>query len=72
MSFLNNFSIKAKVAIVFGMVLVVTAGLGVFATVRLSSVNDAADAMRISINSLKTHLRTGLKFLRGEINSKIN
>jgi len=33
---------------------------------------DAADAMRISINSLKTHLKTGLKFLRGEINSKIN
>lgn len=33
---------------------------------------DAADAMRISINSLKTHLRTGLKLLRGEINSKIN
>jgi len=31
---------------------------------------DAADDMRISINSLKTHLRTGLKFLRGEINSK--
>jgi RNA polymerase sigma-70 factor (family 1) len=33
---------------------------------------DAADTMRISINSLKTHLKTGLKFLRGEINSKIN
>ena len=33
---------------------------------------DAADAMRISINSLKTHLKTGLKFLRGEINSKTN
>lgn len=33
---------------------------------------DAADAMRISINSLKTHLKTGLKLLRGEINSKIN
>ena len=33
---------------------------------------DAADAMRISINSLKTHLKTGLKVLRGEINSKIN
>jgi len=28
---------------------------------------DAADSMRISINSLKTHLKTGLKFLRGEI-----
>jgi len=33
---------------------------------------DAADSMRISINSLKTHLKTGLKILRGEINSKIN
>jgi RNA polymerase sigma-70 factor (ECF subfamily) len=33
---------------------------------------DAADAMRISINSLKTHLRTGLRILRGEIKSKIN
>ncbi|HEY8968224.1 MAG TPA: sigma-70 family RNA polymerase sigma factor [Puia sp.] len=33
---------------------------------------DAADTMRISINSLKTHLKTGLKLLRGEINSKIN
>ena len=33
---------------------------------------DAADAMRISINSLKTHLKTGLKILRGEINSKVN
>jgi len=33
---------------------------------------DAADAMRISINSLKTHLKTGLKLLRGEINSKTN
>lgn len=29
---------------------------------------DAANAMRISINSLKTHLKTGLKILRGEIN----
>ncbi|HEY4206537.1 MAG TPA: sigma-70 family RNA polymerase sigma factor [Puia sp.] len=28
---------------------------------------DAADTMRISINSLKTHLKTGLKFLRGEM-----
>jgi RNA polymerase sigma-70 factor (ECF subfamily) len=28
---------------------------------------DAADAMRISINSLKTHLKTGLKLLRGEM-----
>lgn len=33
---------------------------------------EAADDMRISINSLKTHLRTGLKILRGEIKSKIN
>jgi RNA polymerase sigma-70 factor (ECF subfamily) len=33
---------------------------------------DAADAMRISINSLKTHLKTGLKLLRGEFNSKVN
>lgn len=33
---------------------------------------DAADTMRISLNSLKTHLKTGLKILRGEINSKIN
>jgi len=33
---------------------------------------DAADSMRISINSLKTHLKTGLKLLRIEINSKIN
>ncbi|HWK04953.1 MAG TPA: sigma-70 family RNA polymerase sigma factor [Puia sp.] len=33
---------------------------------------DAADSMRISINSLKTHLKTGLKILRGEINSKMN
>jgi len=33
---------------------------------------DAADTMSISINSLKTHLKTGLKILRGEINSKIN
>jgi len=33
---------------------------------------DAADAIRISINSPKTHLKTGLKVLRGEINSKIN
>jgi RNA polymerase sigma factor (sigma-70 family) len=33
---------------------------------------DAADTMNISINSLKTHLKTGLKFLRGEINSKMN
>jgi RNA polymerase sigma-70 factor (ECF subfamily) len=33
---------------------------------------DAADTMKISINSLKTHLKTGLKILRGEINSKIN
>ena len=33
---------------------------------------DAADAMRISINSLKTHLKTGLQLLRGEFNSKIN
>jgi RNA polymerase sigma-70 factor (family 1) len=28
---------------------------------------DAADSMRISINSLKTHLKTGLKLLRGEM-----
>jgi len=28
---------------------------------------DAADAMRISINSVKTHLKTGLKLLRGEM-----
>lgn len=28
---------------------------------------DAADTMRISINSLKTHLKTGLKLLRGEM-----
>jgi RNA polymerase sigma-70 factor (ECF subfamily) len=33
---------------------------------------DAADTMKISINSLKTHLKTGLKILRGEINSKMN
>jgi RNA polymerase sigma-70 factor (family 1) len=33
---------------------------------------DAAAVMRISINSLKTHLQTGLRILRGEINSKIN
>ena len=33
---------------------------------------DAAHSMRISINSLKTHLKTGLKVLRGEINSKIH
>jgi RNA polymerase sigma-70 factor (ECF subfamily) len=33
---------------------------------------DAADTMRISINSLKTHLRTGLRILRGEIKSRIN
>jgi|SRR5579859_6407467 len=33
---------------------------------------DAADTMRISINSLKTHLRTGLRILRGELKSKIN
>jgi len=33
---------------------------------------EAANDMRISINSLKTHLKTGLKFLRGEIKSKIN
>ena len=46
MSFLNNFSIKTKVAIAFGMVLIVTVGLGVFATVRLGSVNDAASDMR--------------------------
>jgi RNA polymerase sigma factor (sigma-70 family) len=31
---------------------------------------DAADAMGISINSLKTHLKTGLKVLRGEIKTK--
>jgi len=30
---------------------------------------DAADAMRISINSLKTHLKSGLKLLRGEVNT---
>lgn len=33
---------------------------------------DAAHSMSISINSLKTHLKTGLKVLRGEIKSKIN
>jgi RNA polymerase sigma-70 factor (ECF subfamily) len=33
---------------------------------------DAANAMRISINSLKTHLKTGLKILRGEVNSKVH
>jgi len=33
---------------------------------------DAADSMRISINSFKTHLKTGLKILRGEIKSKID
>ena len=46
MSFLNNFSIKTKVAIVFGMVLIVTVGLGVFATLRLGNVNAAAEDMR--------------------------
>jgi methyl-accepting chemotaxis protein len=46
MTFLDNLSIKAKVAIAFGMVLIVTVGLGAFATVRLSNVNDDADALR--------------------------
>lgn len=31
---------------------------------------DAAATMRISINSLKTHLKTGLRLLRGEIKDK--
>lgn len=32
--------------------------------------NEAAHTMGISINSLKTHLRTGLRILRGEIKTK--
>lgn len=32
--------------------------------------SDAADNMKISVNSLKTHLRTGLNLLRGEFRNK--
>ena len=46
MSFLNNISIKAKVALAFGAVLCVIVALGAFAIVRVGVVNDAASDLR--------------------------
>ena len=43
MQFLDNLSIKAKVAIAFSAVLLVTVGLGVFAIARLGQVNGTAE-----------------------------
>jgi len=43
---LNNISIRAKVMGAFGLVLLFTAGLGLFSLAKLSAVNDAAADIR--------------------------
>jgi len=46
MKFLENWSIRTKVAVAFGFVLAVTVSLGLVSLQRMSAVNDAAADIR--------------------------